>query len=499
MASIQELTAQVVALTDQVQTLTGRLQVAEQSFTAQVSKGGGSDSGVFDKKRLYPKEFKETTSFRSWAERFIAWLAMDDDEVARAFLRAGKQEQPLDSSDLTAMQLKYSRAVYGHLRSLTENCRKAAKIVRLVKAENGLEAWRRLVKKYDPQNPEVHAAQLENIVNFGHRNLVKSIADVPTVLDQFQRALDDYEEATGDAGINDQTKKTIMMQLLPPALKSATRDTLMAARYTVVSVSPDYLATVICQRCEFDDAAMGNSVPMEAGAVADQAADDAGSLGQRGVGPGLGKGGPPRAPVAPTARRLPPGGTGGWDKYDKYTNNGFPAGTCGGCGDPNHFRNDCPLNPNKVKFPPRKGKGKGKDKGKWGKGVGGVDDEGVGDAEEGEQGRDGQQDDEGGSVWEDDEECAWAVEDIGGASGARYFVAQESESEDEDCEGEAEGFDMENDNQRTAEEMENSIYIYQPLGTAAESSSSSTSCCARRPQRRYRRPLVDRPRSLGAR
>ena len=105
MASIQELTAQVVALTDQAQTLTGRLQVSEQSFTAQVSKGGGSDSGVFDKKRLYPKEFKETTSFRSWAERFIAWLAMDDDEVARAFVRAGKQEQPVDSSDLTDIQL----------------------------------------------------------------------------------------------------------------------------------------------------------------------------------------------------------------------------------------------------------------------------------------------------------------------------------------------------------------------------------------------------------
>jgi hypothetical protein len=154
-----------------------------------VSKGGGSDSGVFDKKRLHPKEFKETTSFRSWAERFIAWLAMDDDEVARAFLRAGKQEQPLDSSDLTEIQLKYSRAVYGHLRSLTENCRKAAKIVRLVKGENGLEAWRRLVKTYDPQSPEVHAAQLENIVNFGHCNLVKNLGDVPTVLDQCQRTL----------------------------------------------------------------------------------------------------------------------------------------------------------------------------------------------------------------------------------------------------------------------------------------------------------------------
>ena len=108
---------------------------------------------------------------------------------------------------------------------------------------------------------------------------------------------------------------------------------------------------------------------MDAGAVADgDAVDDAGSLGARGVGPGLGKGRPPQAPIAPT-RRLPPGATRGWDRYDKATNNGFPPGTCGGCGAEDHFRNDCPNNPNKGKFPPRKGKGKGKDgKGKWAKG-----------------------------------------------------------------------------------------------------------------------------------
>ena len=131
----------------------------------------------------------------------MAWLSMDTEEVARAFTRAGKQEQALETDSLTAVQLSYSKAVYGHLRSLTENCRKAAKIVRLVKGENVLEAWRRLVRKYDPQSPKVHAAQLENIVNFGHRNLVKHLGDAPTVLDQFQRILDDYEEATGDPGI----------------------------------------------------------------------------------------------------------------------------------------------------------------------------------------------------------------------------------------------------------------------------------------------------------
>ena len=75
------------------------------------------------------------------------------------------------------------------------------------------------------------------------------------------------------------------------------------------------------------------------------------------------------------------GGTLGWEKYDKWTTNGFPSNRCGGCGSEDHSRNDCPENPNKGKYPPRKGKdggkgGKGKGKGQWGKGkgVGGVDD-----------------------------------------------------------------------------------------------------------------------------
>ena len=167
---MQELTAQVVALTDQLQTVETRLQVAENNVTMQAQQAQtgsrGGDGSVFDKKRLYPKELKDNSSFRSWSERFLAWLSMDNQEIGQAFLRAGKQEDPLDTSGLTVLQLAYSKAVYGHLRALTEGYRKASKIVRLVRQENGLEAWRKLVRKFDPQNAEVHTAQLEHIVTF---------------------------------------------------------------------------------------------------------------------------------------------------------------------------------------------------------------------------------------------------------------------------------------------------------------------------------------------
>ena len=76
------------------------------------------------------------------------------------------------------------------------------------------------------------------------------------------------------------------MQLLPQSLRVATRFTLMAARQTFVGVSAKYLSTIIVQRCDFDEAALGSAIPMEASAVEQE---DSGSLGQRGVGLGLGE------------------------------------------------------------------------------------------------------------------------------------------------------------------------------------------------------------------
>ena len=80
--SVQEITAQLVVLTDQVQTLSTRLLVAEQNATLQQGmRGGGGDSSIFDKKKLYPREFKDTGSFKTWSERVLAWIAMDNEEI----------------------------------------------------------------------------------------------------------------------------------------------------------------------------------------------------------------------------------------------------------------------------------------------------------------------------------------------------------------------------------------------------------------------------------
>ena len=57
--SLQEITAQLVVLTDHAQTLSAHLLVAEQNAAVQTQQGmrgggggGGGDSSIFDKKEL---------------------------------------------------------------------------------------------------------------------------------------------------------------------------------------------------------------------------------------------------------------------------------------------------------------------------------------------------------------------------------------------------------------------------------------------------------------
>ena len=76
--------------------------------------------------------------------------------------------------------------------------------------------------------------------------------------------MDDYEEATGECGINDSTKNIIMMQLLPASLKVAIRDILWRrTRHLLACPQTEYLETIIVQRCEFDEFAMGSAIPTE--------------------------------------------------------------------------------------------------------------------------------------------------------------------------------------------------------------------------------------------
>ena len=118
---------------------------------------------------------------------------MDDVAVGKFFEDAGKATEKIDlPADVT--ELAYTKAIYAHLRSLTEGFKKAARIVRSVMGDNALEVWRRLSRRFAPQNPEVHAKMIENLATWRLNHKASSPSEVPALLDEFEKALEDYEE-----------------------------------------------------------------------------------------------------------------------------------------------------------------------------------------------------------------------------------------------------------------------------------------------------------------
>ena len=88
---------------------------------------------------------------------------MDNNSVMELF-EAARKQKTTDKIELPAdaNELAYVKAMYEHLRSLTENFKKAARIVKVVKGVNSLETWRRLSRRLAPQTPEVHVKMLEH-------------------------------------------------------------------------------------------------------------------------------------------------------------------------------------------------------------------------------------------------------------------------------------------------------------------------------------------------
>ena len=248
---------------------------------------------------------------------------------------------------------KYLEAIFSHLQNLTGNNDNAEKLLSSIKGKNSLKAWRKMARRFDPQTPEVHGSALRRIILFGERHKAQDYASVQPLLDVFEKMLDTNEEKVGEEAVNEATRKDILMQLLPEGLDQDTRDSVNAARKTPKNISYESLKEIMSERCEVDEVRAAHL-----GKGGDQVGEvqgDAGSVGtavgpdvSKGAGRGSGGGGGARAvPGAPTTAKPPIGCSNEWERSDPRTDNGFPAGTCGGCGSPDHFRNDCPHNLNK--------------------------------------------------------------------------------------------------------------------------------------------------------
>ena len=107
-ASNQELTDQAIAVFNRVKLLEAEvLRMREDlkcqrdefaSFLARTAGGrDGGGSGMLDKKRLYPRDFRKGASFRKWSERVVKRMALERQSMSDMFVAAAKSEVKVDS------------------------------------------------------------------------------------------------------------------------------------------------------------------------------------------------------------------------------------------------------------------------------------------------------------------------------------------------------------------------------------------------------------------
>ena len=123
MASVAELTQQIINLDQALQTANGRMDALQAELA--VVKGSGGQGGnrynkslIMDGKKLYPEALKDGENFIKWSESFLRWLKCESPDLKALFVHAGKSKHPIALSQCPQQWKEYVTFIYNHLQKL---------------------------------------------------------------------------------------------------------------------------------------------------------------------------------------------------------------------------------------------------------------------------------------------------------------------------------------------------------------------------------------------
>ena len=151
MASIADLSQQIVNLDAALQTAMARISVLESEVKNLTGSGGFKQSLIKDPKKLYPNAMKEKKDIKKWAADFMRWIRIESDELHNLMEHAAKAKAPIGPERVPAEWASHNHYIYSHLKKLVIDIEPAG-IINLVDKDNGLEAWRRIVVPLKPRS-----------------------------------------------------------------------------------------------------------------------------------------------------------------------------------------------------------------------------------------------------------------------------------------------------------------------------------------------------------
>ena len=377
--AMQTLQAQML---NQDRALTARLAYNEAEILRIRDKNdkkekGGHKSGIMDSRKIYPEKLKDMSRWKKWSARALRWAKMESPELHDSLVAAGKSRKVPIHHDCGDEAVFF----WAHLEGWILDP-EAAKIVRHVKEDDGVEAWRQLVAQFDPLTALTKGRKLKAIQAYPETHRAKKNRDVPGVMASFEEMISQYYEDFKTEALSDDLKKQAYMDLIPETLAIVIRDYIAMREMDEDEMNSSQIKAFVMSRIQPD--IHKDTIPMDVDLVLEEDAEAAGgdrfsrwkagddqadwanSLGTYPQQGAVGKGGKAKGKDS----KGKDGKSGGKDgKGDR------PIGACSHCWGFGHYYRACPvrLGPEEAakaeaEFA-RKGGGKGaKGKGKKGKG-----------------------------------------------------------------------------------------------------------------------------------
>ena len=379
--------------------LTARIALAESEvLRLRSSRDEGSKtskSGILDARKIYPQPLKDMGRWKPWAERVLRWARMQSGELHAALTEALRsRDNPVthDCGDESIF-------LWAHLEDWL-NDPEAASIVKHVRDDDGIEAFRQLNCRYDPVTALTKSHRLKAIQRFVDKNKAKKNTEVPDLLARFDDLLLRYHDDYKTDALSDDLKKEALKELIPVSLEQAIKDIMMYRDVKEDTLNSKQIRGIIDARICAD--VQNQIIRMEVDAVQDAPAEevtqewptkDAEWVASLGYGPtqgAVGKSG--KGKDEPKGKGKGKDWKGGGDKGKNGAGAGKgerPVGACSHCWGFGHYYRACPirLGPEAAAAAEKafqakgggkdwkggKGKGKGKGKGYGKKGVFGID------------------------------------------------------------------------------------------------------------------------------
>ncbi|CAE7650594.1 unnamed protein product, partial [Symbiodinium microadriaticum] len=158
---------------------------------------------------------EEKAGWIEFRNRMRVWLGAVDNSMIRIMDRVEtdlKDDKMVRISDMSTEAKEASRRLYSVLSSYTKG--RPYRVVKHVAEENGMEAYRMLLKEYQPTNRARSLELFHNILNYRFPK-DKGIAE--SIL-EYEERIEQYEKATGEK-VQENLKVSTLIQGMKPEVK----------------------------------------------------------------------------------------------------------------------------------------------------------------------------------------------------------------------------------------------------------------------------------------